>query len=89
MSEKNIYLELRKKQADFFATSKTLDCSFRITQLKKLRQVLQTHESEVLEALKSDLHKPNFEAYTAEFSFVIEELNTAIKQLKNGLSPER
>ncbi len=89
MSEKNTYLELRKKQADFFATSKTLDCSFRIAQLKKLRQVLQTHEKKVLEALKLDLHKPNFEAYTAEFSFVIEELNTAIKQLKRWSKPRK
>ncbi|MGB0526398.1 MAG: aldehyde dehydrogenase [Flavobacteriaceae bacterium] len=89
MSEQHTYLELRNKQADFFASAQTLDCSFRIAQLKKLRQVLRSYEGEILEALKLDLNKPNFEAYTAEFSFVIEELNTAIKQLKKWSKPRK
>lgn len=56
MSEQHTYLELRNKQADFFASAQTLDCSFRIAQLKKLRQVLRSYEGEILEALKLDLN---------------------------------
>jgi aldehyde dehydrogenase (NAD+)/aldehyde dehydrogenase (NAD(P)+) len=74
--------ELLQKQKDFFDTGTTKNINFRLAQLKKLKQLIKTHESEIIQALKADLHKSEFETYATEL-FITREIDYAIKHLKN------
>lgn len=77
-----------EKQRNFFLEGKTLEYSFRLQQLKLLKQVIKAHEKEILEALKTDLNKAEFEGYATEVGFTYEELNHAINHLKSWMRPK-
>ena len=68
---------------DFFQTQATKDIKFRNKYLKALKKSIKKHESEILDALKSDLGKNKVEAYATEIGFVKKELSYIIKELKN------
>ncbi|TDM16619.1 aldehyde dehydrogenase [Macrococcoides canis] len=68
---------------DFFQTQATKDIKFRKKYLKALKKSIKKHESDILDALKSDLGKNKVEAYATEIGFVIKELSYIIKELKN------
>ena len=42
-------------QKAFFASGKTLDVSWRVEQLKKLRDAIRSHEAQMVRALNEDL----------------------------------
>jgi len=69
-------------QRKFYNTGKTLDIKFRIEILKKLRSLIVFHEKDIVDALWNDFHKPEFEVIATETRFVIKELNTAIRDLR-------
>ncbi len=77
-----------EKQRNFFLQGKTLEYSFRLQQLKLLKQIIKAHETEILQALKSDLNKADFEGYATEVGFTYEELNHAISHLKSWMRPK-
>ncbi len=77
-----------QNQKKFFSQGKTIDYSFRLQQLKLLKHVIKAHETEILEALKSDLKKSEFEGYATEVGFTYEELNHAIIHLKSWMKPK-
>ncbi|MEA5571814.1 aldehyde dehydrogenase [Calothrix sp. UHCC 0171] len=83
MSPQILISDVLREQRQYFRAGATKSVDFRIAQLQALKQVVIEHESEILEALKADLNKPEFEAYTSEFSFVIQEINYALKNIKN------
>ncbi|MBV9576477.1 MAG: aldehyde dehydrogenase [Gammaproteobacteria bacterium] len=83
------FKSLLVNQQRFFSTGATLSVDFRITQLKKLKTLLQTHEAEIAEALKKDLNKSHMEAVTSEIMLVIEEMNYIIKHLKCWSKPQK
>lgn len=62
----------------FFKTGKTKEIDFRLDSLKKIQKVLKKYENEILDALKKDLNKSNFEAYETELGLVYEELKYTI-----------
>ncbi|WP_419895091.1 aldehyde dehydrogenase [Macrococcus psychrotolerans] len=68
---------------DFFQTQSTKDIKFRKKYLKALKKSIKKHESDILDALKSDLGKNKVEAYATEVGFVMKELSYLIKELKN------
>ncbi|QUR95002.1 aldehyde dehydrogenase [Macrococcoides canis] len=68
---------------DFFQTQATKDIKFRKKYLKALKKSIKKHESDILDALKSDLGKNKVEAYATEIGFVKKELSYIIKELKN------
>ncbi|UTH02044.1 aldehyde dehydrogenase [Macrococcoides canis] len=68
---------------DFFQTQATKDIKFRKKYLKALKKSIKKHESDILDALKSDLRKNKVEAYATEIGFVKKELSYIIKELKN------
>lgn len=70
------------KQKEFFNLGKTKDINFRIEALKKLKKVIKENEDKILEALKRDLGKSNFESYATEIGLVYDEINTHIKNIK-------
>ncbi|KAF0129702.1 MAG: aldehyde dehydrogenase [Bacteroidetes bacterium] len=71
-----------QQQKEFFSTCKTLPVSFRISQLKKLKKLIQENEKLISEALYQDLGKSEFEAYTTEIGIVLEELGLFLKKTK-------
>ncbi|MBW4559574.1 MAG: aldehyde dehydrogenase [Mojavia pulchra JT2-VF2] len=79
---------INSKQRDFFQTGKTKDVAFRIAQLKTLKQAIQENEQAIIQALKADLNKPEFEAYATEI-FVIKEIDYAIKNIKSWTKPQK
>ncbi|WP_251550580.1 aldehyde dehydrogenase [Neobacillus muris] len=83
------YQELAAKQTAFFHTGKTKDLSFRLEALQKLRMSIKKNEKQLMEALRADLNKSEFDAYSAEIGFVLEELRFAIKNLNSWVKPQR
>ncbi|MEC4816006.1 MAG: aldehyde dehydrogenase [Scytonema sp. PMC 1069.18] len=81
-------VEIIQKQREFFKTGKTKDVNFRWEQLKTLKQAISENQDAVIQALKADLRKPEFEAYAAEVS-VVNEVEYAIKHLKNWIKPQK
>ena len=74
------------RQKEFFNSGKTNDINFRIDTLKKLKQVIRVNEDKILEALKKDLGKSNFEGYATEVGIVYDEINMHIKNIKKWAS---
>lgn len=71
--------EILKNVKEFYYTNKTRDLSFRIEQLKNLRNAFKKYEPEIVQALRDDLRKPDFEM----------EIDFAIRHLKKWAMPER
>lgn len=78
-----------QSKREFFDQGNTKKYDFRTEQLKKLKKAINEHESEITKALYQDLHKPEFEAYTAEIGVLYEELDEAIKELKKWMKPKK
>ena len=76
-------------QRYFFATGKTLDVSYRLENLKKLRSLLLSHENELKDALKKDFHKPGFEVIATETRLVLTELNFMIRKIRKWSGRQR
>lgn len=78
-----------ENQRAYFNTHATLSYAFRFEALTLLKRVIQEHELEIMEALKQDLGKSNFESYMTEIGMVFEELNYARKNLKKWMGFQR
>ncbi|MDH5682445.1 MAG: aldehyde dehydrogenase, partial [Spirochaetota bacterium] len=70
------------KQRAYFDSGATRDVSFRLDRLKRLRQALIDHESEILDALYKDFRKPHNESHGTEIGLAITELNYFISHLR-------
>ncbi|WP_199250686.1 aldehyde dehydrogenase [[Phormidium] sp. ETS-05] len=74
-------------QRQFFATGKTQDIAFRLTQLQNLYQAIKNRENAIYAALKADLNKPDVEAY---YEIVVtRDIQAAIKNLKSWVKPQK
>ncbi|WP_442603489.1 aldehyde dehydrogenase [Paenibacillus sp. KN14-4R] len=73
----------------FFATGATLDVEVRIQALRKLQEAIKRHEPQLLEALRLDLNKTNFEAYTTEIGIILSEITHTLKHLRRWAKPKR
>lgn len=73
----------------FFQSGKTKSLSFRISQLKLLQQSVKENETVICQALKADLNKPEFEAFSSEIILVFKEIEYCIKNLKNWTKPQK
>ncbi|MBP5972159.1 aldehyde dehydrogenase [Brasilonema sp. CT11] len=76
------------KQRAYFKTGKTKDINFRLEQLKILKQAVTQHKEAIINALKADLNKPEFESYATEIG-VIQEISYAIKHIKTWTKPQK
>ncbi|MDN7244371.1 aldehyde dehydrogenase [Planococcus shenhongbingii] len=78
---------LIEQQHDFFYTGATKSASFRKAQLQRLKQAIVEYEKEITQALKKDLGKSEFEAYTTEIGFVLDSIGFMTKQLDEWMEP--
>lgn len=74
-------VQLIEVQRKFFNTDKTKSVDFRMDALQKLRNSLIFNEREILDALKSDLNKSDFEGYMSEIGMVRDEAGYVMKHL--------
>lgn len=81
--------KILQKQREFFQTGKTRELSFRLKQLKILRQAVLAYEGEIIEALEKDLQKSPFEGYATEVGIILDELRYFIKNLPTWVKPKR
>ncbi|UTE75929.1 aldehyde dehydrogenase [Rossellomorea sp. KS-H15a] len=81
------YQELINKQQTFFRTGITKDTNFRIEALTKLKDLIQTHEHDIINAVKEDLNKPEIEAKRAEIGLVLGEIDFTLENLNGWASP--
>ena len=61
----------------------------RRTQLLQLKRMLEENEERFTAALRSDLGKPEIEAYVTEVGFTISEVDEALSNLRSWMKPER
>ncbi|MFK9095276.1 aldehyde dehydrogenase [Bacillus salipaludis] len=83
------YNSLITKQKSFFRTETTKDVLYRLDALQKLRDAIKNNEKVLMDALRADLNKSEFDAYTSEIGFVLEELRFTIKHLRSWIKPKR
>jgi aldehyde dehydrogenase (NAD+) len=77
------------RQRAFFHSGATRATGFRLEQLRKLQNLLESNDGELLAALHADLGKSPHEAYTSEIAFVLGEIRHAIRNLPSWVKPER
>ena len=87
VTDRSLIQDKLKKQREFFATGKTKDVEFRISQLKKLKATIQNREKDVIQALYGDLKKPELEAYIE--MAVLQDITHAIKNIKSWVKPQK
>ncbi|MBM6619209.1 aldehyde dehydrogenase [Bacillus suaedaesalsae] len=83
------YNALISKQKSYFLTGKTKEVQFRIDSLEKLRAAIRNYEKELLTALKADLNKSEFDAYTTEVGVLLEEIRFTLSNLRSWVNPEK
>ena len=76
------------RQRRFFRTGATLDITWRIDKLNKLRTAMKANEKLIEAALAKDLGRSREEAYFADIGSVILEINETIKGLRKWAKPE-
>lgn len=78
----NSISQIVSKQREFFLTNETKSIDFRLKQLKKLKQSIESHIDDIYDALWNDLHKSKEETFLTEISIVLNEINDHIKNIK-------
>ncbi len=81
--------DLIARQRQYFETGATRGVAFRIAQLRKLKDAMKAMEPELLQALRTDLNKSEFEGYTSEIGFTYEEINHGVRHVESWARPQR
>jgi aldehyde dehydrogenase (NAD+) len=81
--------QMIEEQRNFFYTGATKSASFRKAQLHRLKQTVAAHEKDIMQALKMDLGKSEFEAYATEVGFVLDSIGFMSKHLDEWMEPEQ
>ena len=74
-------------QRSFFQSGATLPYQKRIDALNRLHHAIKQHESQILQALQSDLGKPATEAYMCEVGLALSEISHVRRHLKRWMKP--
>lgn len=85
----NNYSALISQQKAFFHTHKTKSLPYRMDALNKLGDAIRRYESEILQALKLDLNKSEFEAYSSEVGIILKEIRFVLKHLHSWSRPKK
>ncbi|KAK4490120.1 hypothetical protein RD792_000777 [Penstemon davidsonii] len=78
-----------KELRSTYTSGKTKSYEWRISQLKAIMKILTYHEKDILEALRSDLNKPEHEAFVHEIAGVSSSCKLALKELHRWMKPEK
>jgi len=72
-----------------FAAGVTRPYAWRVTTLKRIKELIQAREPQILEALAADFGKPRFEAWATEVGFSVSEIDHTLANLSNWMKPDR
>jgi aldehyde dehydrogenase (NAD+) len=81
-------MEILEKQRKYFSTGATKSVAFRKKALTALYNSIKKHEGEILEALRLDLGKSNFESYMCEVGLTLSEITYMKRHLKSFAKPK-
>ncbi|MBD1371028.1 aldehyde dehydrogenase [Hazenella sp. IB182357] len=81
--------QIVSEQKKFFDQKGTRDIEYRIRNLEKLRDAIKRYEPDIVNAIKKDLNKSEFDTYLTEIGFVLSEIKHTIKHLRRWAKPER
>lgn len=76
-------LDACRVQRNFYLEGHTHSLKFRQDQLRKIRSMVTENQDRIIEALRLDLQRPEFEAYASEVGFLIQEVNLALRNLSS------
>lgn len=77
-----------EEQRTYYFTRATKDIEFRKAQLVKLKETIKKYEKDVIQALKLDLNKSEFEAYATEIGIVYDSISYMLDHLDEWMKPE-
>lgn len=77
-----------EEQRTFYFSRATKDVEFRKAQLVKLKETIKKYEKDVIQALKLDLRKSEFEAYATEIGIVYDSISYMLNHLDEWMRPE-
>ncbi len=81
--------DLLQAQRAYFQTGKTLPVAFRQKMLKKLYQAIQQYEQDIMDALKADLGKSDYEAFMCEIGLTLSEISYMRRHLRRFAREKR
>lgn len=81
--------EMVQKQRRFFKTQATKSLAFRLSMLTFLKESIKHHESDLIEALHTDLNKSELDAFTTEIGFIYDEISRTKRELQRWMRPRR
>lgn len=81
--------DIVQKQRSFFNRTFPLSFSFRREALIQLREGIDAHEERLIEALREDLGKSEFEVHLTEIGFTLYDLRHTLSHLKSWMAPRR
>lgn len=80
---------LVQAQKTYWESGRTLEASFRLEQLGKLKAAILRYEKELMAALRQDLGKSEFEAYTTEVGYCLQSITHTMKKLRKWMKPRK
>lgn len=81
--------EIMKSQREFFQLGRTKNVEYRRAALEGLRISIEENEEEIMEALKEDLGKSNYESFETEIGMVYSELSYMSRKIEGFARPKR
>lgn len=81
--------EVLDRQRTLFLKGTTKNLAFRRKLLLELRQAIEEHEEDILEALHEDLGKHRVEGFTTELGMVYTEISYMLKHMERLARPKR
>ncbi|ASF39825.1 aldehyde dehydrogenase [Halobacillus halophilus] len=78
-----------QQQKRWYEEGHTKSYQFRKDQLLRMKKMIGTFEKPIIEALKFDLNKSEFEAYVSEIAFLKSEIDHHVKHLKQWMNPQK
>lgn len=78
-----------KELRSTFNGGKTKTYEWRVSQLNAILKITIHHEKEISEALRSDLKKPEHEAFVHEIAGIQSACKLALKELRRWMAPEK
>jgi len=83
------FARLVSRQRAHFLTGATRTLGYRRAQLRRLLEVIETHETALSDALFADLRKSPHEAYSTEIGLVLSEIHHTLRYLPRWMKPQR
>ncbi|KAK3041393.1 hypothetical protein RJ639_001591, partial [Escallonia herrerae] len=80
---------MMKELRSTFASGKTKTHQWRVTQLQSLLRLAEDHEKDIVDALRSDLAKPELESFVHEIAMMKASCKLALKELDHWMTSEK